>query len=347
MINILIIGAFGFDTMDTGGQPVKTRELYHALCRYYKIDKISTIETMGWRSHFFSFIISLIISIRKNDVIIMLPAHNGFKIISRILTTFKKPNTKLFYCVIGGWLASELKTLPSLIPVLSTFSGIWVETNSLRIDLINLGLNNVFCIPNFKSLKTLTPDELVYGNSKPLKVCTFSRVMREKGIEDAIKVISKINQNFDETIYTLDIYGQVDKEYFEDFEIIQESFPDYINYKGVVPPSESVDILKGYFALLFPTHFYTEGIPGTIIDAYAAGVPVITSLWLNYTDVFIEGITGRGYKFGVVSEFEKILYEIQLDPEKFSSMKLSCLEQAKKYHPDSVISTIARFIESE
>jgi hypothetical protein len=57
-------------------------------------------------------------------------------------------------------------------------------------------------------------------------------------------------------------------------------------------------VLKDYFALLFPTHFYTEGIPGTVIDAYAAGIPVISAKWESYSDVIDEGVTGIGYKDG-------------------------------------------------
>lgn len=30
-MKIGVIGAFGFDTLDTGGQPVKTRALYYGL----------------------------------------------------------------------------------------------------------------------------------------------------------------------------------------------------------------------------------------------------------------------------------------------------------------------------
>lgn len=37
---------------------------------------------------------------------------------------------------------------------------------------------------------------------------------------------------------------------------------------------------------------YTEGIPGTLIDAYCAGVPVVSALWLNYVGVFEDEVTG-------------------------------------------------------
>ena len=66
-------------------------------------------------------------------------------------------------------------------------------------------------------------------------------------------------------------------------------------------------MLKNYFLLAFPTKFYTEGIPGTILDAYAAGVPVIASKWESFFDVIEEGKTGIGYEFDNQKELEKIL----------------------------------------
>lgn len=46
--------------------------------------------------------------------------------------------------------------------------------------------------------------------SEPLPLCTFSRVMKEKGIEDAVNAVKSVNKYFGRVVYTLDIYGQVD-----------------------------------------------------------------------------------------------------------------------------------------
>lgn len=50
-MKIGIIGAFGFDTLDTGGQPVKTRALYHGLTERYGRQNIEFVETMGWKKN--------------------------------------------------------------------------------------------------------------------------------------------------------------------------------------------------------------------------------------------------------------------------------------------------------
>lgn len=100
--------------------------------------------------------------------------------------------------------------------------------------------------------------------------------MKEKGIEDAINAVKTVNKEAGRIVYTLDIYGQVDSRQTQWFENLKNTFPDYIKYRGLIDYDKSVDVLKNYCVLLFPTHFYTEGIPGTILDAYAAGIPVIS-----------------------------------------------------------------------
>ena len=92
-----------------------------------------------------------------------------------------------------------------------------------------------------------------------------------------------------------------------------------------------MDVLKNYFALLFPTQFYTEGIPGTIIDAYAAGVPVISSEWESFADVVDDNVTGIGYEFKNNDELIKILENIAADPSLILSMKKNCLTKAEDF----------------
>lgn len=105
---------------------------------------------------------------------------------------------------------------------------------------------------------------------------------------------------------------------------------------------ESVETLKNYFALVFPTLFYTEGIPGTIIDAYAAGLPVISSKWESYDDVIEDNITGIGYKFGSDDALVETLEMIKSNPQKIIDMKEACLRKAKDFSPKVIVSGFIR-----
>ena len=161
--------------------------------------------------------------------------------------------------------------------------------------------------------------------------------MKQKGIEDAINAVVAINEEENKTSYSLDIYGPIDPAETEWFEELMAKQPEYIKYMGVVSQDQIVDTLSRYFALLFPTRFYTEGVPGTIIDAYASGLPVIVSKWQSYKDIVEEEVTGFAYEFGNTDEFEAILYHIIQNPSLINSLRENCREYAKRYSADEAI----------
>ena len=170
--------------------------------------------------------------------------------------------------------------------------------------------------------------------------------MEEKGIEDAIRAVSEINKEANKHVFELDIYGPVDDSYVEQFKRLELNFPSFIRYKGIVPFNESVQILKKYYLLLFPTHFFTEGIPGTILDSFAAGVPVIAARWESFNDVINEGNEGLGYQFGDYEEFKNILKKAGENLDFVGNMKENCLNKAKKFRPEAIITTFLNEIEN-
>lgn len=337
---ITIIGFFAFNTEYNGGQENKTRALADLLSNKLGKDNIYTVDTLGWKKRPLRLFIKTFTTIRKSNAVIMLPAENGVKIFSELLLLFRKKNTKLFYSVVGGWLPELTKRNKKLRNNLSKFDGIWVETKSMQNSLIKQNLKNVITVPNFKNIQPISSKELKTEYKKPFKICTFSRVLKEKGIEDAIEVIKKVNEKYNETIYELDIYGRIDTEYKTEFDEVMKDTPEYIQYKGVVPYNDTVNTLKDYFLLLFPTHYKTEGIPGTIIDGYASGVPVVSAKWNSYDDVIIDNITGLGFKQNDNEDLEKELIKIIEKPEIIVNMKKECLKEFKKYTEDYMYSLI-------
>ena len=90
---------------------------------------------------------------------------------------------------------------------------------------------------------------------------------------------------------------------------------------------------------MFPTHFYTEGIPGTIIDAYAAGVPVISAKWESFDDVIEDYVTGIGYEFNNINDLKRKLFDIIRSTRQINSLKLNCIKKSKQFLPNKVIKT--------
>lgn len=338
-----VIGHFGFGENLLNGQTIKTKNVTQELEIHFGEEKILKIDTHGGVKLLPNIILKMIKAFRSCENIIIFPAHNGVRIfvhLCNVINIFFR--RKVHYVVIGGWLPSFIRNRGILKFGLKFFTGIYVETSTMKKELEKLELNNIEILKNFKKIKILSSSELESIYDRPYKICTFSRVMKEKGIEDIVDAVISINKKNRDKIYELDIYGQVDKEQEEWFENLKKSFPDYISYRGIVQSDESVEVLKKYFLLVFPTRFFTEGIPGTILDAYAAGVPVVSSRWESFFDVVDDGCTGIGYEFGNLKELINTLEQISDFPEIIVEKKFKCLNKAKEYVPELVLQSLIK-----
>lgn len=346
MRKITIVGHFADGKDFNDGQTVKTRNVYKALSEHYGEQEIQKVDTCGFKSRIVSFIFENIKSFSAVRNAIIMPAHNGVKVFVPFFSFLKLFfKTKLNYIVVGGWLPEFLKAHNFIAKLLKKFDGIYVETSSMKDDLEKEGFTNIFLLPNFKYITPLNEDELIYNENPPHNLCIFSRIMEEKGVEDAIDIVKQINGEAGKTIFTLDLYGPIDDGYKARFEEVKANMPDYVNYKGVIDSEKSVNTIKDYFALVFPTKFYTEGVPGTLIDAMAAGVPVISALWVNHKDVFFEGVTGWGYEFNNLNQLKDLLLKATKNPNEFLSMKKTALAQVKDFEPNKSISKLIKRID--
>lgn len=336
-----VCGHFGIGFQMLNGQTIKTKIITDELKHQLGEDQVAVVDTHGGLKAIPKIFGQSWKLFSSCETVVMLPAYNGLRILTPVYSFYNMFfHRKIQYVVIGGWLPSFIEKHKWLTGMLKKFDGIFVETKTMKIELEKQGFQNVQLMPNFKNLPILKPENLNYQIERPYKLCTFSRVMKEKGIEDAIKVVTDVNEQIGHIVYCLDIYGQIDTRYRERFVELQKSFPWYIQYKGKVPFDKSVATLKNYFALLFPTQFYTEGIPGTVIDAYAAGVPVIASMWESFSDVINNNVTGIGYEFSNNKELETILVYIADNPAEWNRLKGATLEEAKNYSPQKAIAPL-------
>lgn len=337
-----IIGHFGFGLNCLDGQTVKTKIIADQLCKIYGGDKIIKYDTHGSLKSLLKAPFVCLSAMLKSKNVIILPAHNGLRIYAPLLSFIKKfSKTKLHYVVIGGWLPEMLGNKPHLEKCLKKFDAIYVETVVMKKALQDKGFKNVTVMPNCKDLTILKEDKLVYTTGQPYKLCTFSRVMKEKGIEDAINAVKRVNEKFGKTVFTLDIYGNVDAGQKEWFDQLQITFPEYVKYCGAVQFDKSVEVLKNYFALLFPTFYDGEGFAGTLIDAYSAGVPVIASDW-RYNREIVNDSVGLVFPTKDVNILCAILEKCKSDPMAINNLKINCLKESKKFLPETVIKILTQ-----
>lgn len=339
MKKICVCGSFGFGKTNLNGQTIKTKIVTEYYREVYGEGEVLAIDTQGLRN-FILVPLKLFFMFLKCKNIIILPAHNSLRLLSPLCRLFQGfSGKKTHYFVIGGWLPHYLPKHHIVFWGIKAFLGIYVETNTMKDSLEQLGLKNVMVLPNCKKLDIETNAENTVSYP-PLKLCTFSRINRMKGIGDAVTVVDEINKELGDVKVTLDIYGRVDDGEHEWFEGLQDHLPQGISYKGTIEYDKSVSTLRNYHALLFPTKYFTEGIPGTIIDAYAAGLPVIASKWESCGDVVENQITGFVYEFENNQALKNTIIDILENPNKLFAMKNECLKTAIEYLPENVMNRI-------
>ena len=337
MKKVGVCGHFGNSKNCLNGQTIKTKIVTNELINILGESDVYTLDTFNWKKNPIKLLIKCFSLFKKCKNIIMLPAHNGVKVFSRLFLLINMFfRRKLHYIVIGGWLPEYLKSNPKTAKRLMKFDGIYVEVLSMKKALDAVGFTNTFVMPNCKKLDILAESELCFYREPPYKLCTFSRVCREKGIEVAVEAVKNINSKLGKTLYSLDIFGQIDSDYIARFEELKVDFPDYITYAGSVPFDCSVATLKNYFALLFPTFYSGEGFAGTLLDAFAAGLPVVASDW-KYNSEIVDETTGIIYPCERFETLEEVLEYIAYKPDKLSLLKMNCIKQASCYLPEKVV----------
>lgn len=340
MKKIGILGHFGGKEEFFDGQTVKTKVLYEELSRVEGI-KLYKADTYYVRRNPFKYMFQTVKMLLLCESVIVLLSRPGMRIMFPFLYYWKKLfKVKIYHDVIGSTLEKCVDRYKHWRKYLSSFEANWVEFQSMCDGLTEQGVENVSVLPNIKRLEAISGFDEECFWKKPVKFCTFSRVIKEKGITDAVETICKINEEYGETVAKLDIYGPVYEDYKEEFESLKKCFGDSIRYCGIIDFNSSVDTLKNYDALLFPTFFIGEGFPGTVIDCYHSALPVIATDWNANKEIIKDGITGILYpndKFKDLSEAVKWAIE---NSREMIQMKWNVLEEVKKYDADTLIKII-------
>lgn len=347
MKKCLIVGKFAIEDKILDGQTVKCKTIYDELVIKYGESNISILDTYKWKQQPIKLFFRCIKSAKNHENIIMLPAHNGVKVFAPFLAILKKIYHKnIYYIVIGSWLYEKVKSSKKLKKSLLVFNNIYVETSSLKKQLESIGFKNVLLMRNYKKLTIVDLKKIKpFEKHTVFKMCIFSRINREKGILDAINTIRILkDMNYE---VTLDIYGMIEKEFELEFKTIVNNNKDIVKYIGIINSSESVNVIKKYDVLLFPTRYYTEGIPGTIIDSFASGVPVIASSWENCGDIITDNKTGLIFEFGNIDDFKsKIIYAYN-NRKIIYKMKKECINDAKRFCSVDTLNPLFKALDGE
>jgi len=342
MKKVAILGHFAIGVDKANGQTIKTKIVGTTLKQEIGEEQVDYYDTMGGWKFLFKMPLIMLRMLRGHKHVIIMPAYKGVHLIAPLIVLlnilFRR---KLHYVVIGGWLPSYVRKYPVLRWAVRRIDVIYVETQHMVEEMENEGYQNLMLMPNFKYIKITDEANLNIADTPPFQLCTFSRVMKEKGIEDAILAVRNCNDALGRQLFRLDIYGLVQKGQEQWFEQLMDQQPEEIRYCGIVPFGKSTEVLANYFSLLFPTHFMTEGFPGTLIDAMAAGVPPIASDCPSCKEIIADGFSGLLFPMGDVDKLTDRLMSCANNPSVINNMRVQCIKKAREYMPENVIKVLS------
>lgn len=333
MKSLLVLGYFGYNTNQLDGQTVKTRDVYRLATEQFD-GRVEHYDTEDFRFNKFS-ILQMFGKLLCCNTLFYLPAHNNLKYIFPIVFLLSLVfRFKIHYFVVGGWLREYISDMPMHRYMLKHISGIHVETKRLKRELEEYyRFGNVDMFPNFRFFD-FEPERFP---SDKLRLVFMARINKMKGLDWIFAMASYIEKYKLQHLFSLTFYGPIhdeDQEYFS-HEISKYSFAEY---RGVLQPDEIYAAMNDYDVLLLPTHYYTEGLPGSIVDAYISGLPVIVTEWKHSREFVEDGKSGYIVPFidGELDFIDRVLY-LEKNRDILASQQDYALHKRMEFAPPSII----------
>lgn len=326
--NILIIGYFGFKTNQLDGQTIKTRNVYELIKRNYSHqDKVNYLDTEEIKTSPIKAIYNLFVRPIAANKIVYLPGETNLNKYFLFLYTLSKFTRKeIIYPVVGGWLPQFLKNNKRLSTKLKKIKVLLVETERMKIELESMGFDNINMLENFRIT------DFIPSTSKPIHNFNFvfmARIRRDKGCDIIFEAVNKL-QSQTETKFDIDFYGGISENYKSEFLAKVEKSTN-IHYKGIVQPSDVYNTLSKYDCLLLPTYYDGEGFPGSIVEAYISGIPVIVSDWKDLATFVEEEKTGFIIPPRNSNALEERMRYLLTNPNLIPILKKNILKEANKF----------------
>lgn len=333
---LLVLGNFGYQYNQLDGQTVKTRNVYELVSRY-KPGMVEYFDTQCLHKRPW-MILRMCYLIIGCDTLLYLPAQNNLRYFLPLLYLL----SKLFpfgivYIMIGGWLPEFLSAHNHYIKYIASMRCVFAETETVQRELEQkFDLSNVDLLPNFRMVDT-ADGGMTENKDAFLRIVFMARIMKQKGLDYMFTLAKYICDNGLSRDMQIDFYGQIAKDDRSYFEENLKKYSSCSHYMGELQPNEIYGTLSHYDVLALPTHFYTEGFPGSILDAYISGIPVVVTEWKHAHEFVKDSVTG------IIVPFEKgedqfvlafrLLYR---EPKFLQELKINVRDVRKNYMPQHI-----------
>lgn len=346
MGKIVVIGAFGLINNQLDGQTVKTRNVCQLL-RSYSSDEIMDVDTQGMRRNPL-LIFRMIYRLIKCHTAIIIPARKSLTYLFPVVYIMSKIfRFNIILICVGGWQLEYFKgdsvTRPHVLQLkmCKKIRAFLPEMEKVNNDLKReFGFQNTEVFLNFRHINPLISNR---NETETLKLVYLGRIQKRKGYETIFNFVDNLkNKPLNITVI---FFGQIDKCDIEEFSSLVNRYSDYVKYEGELSPDQIQDRLSYYDVLLFPTTYYTEGLPGTIIDAFSAGLPVIATNWKHAEELICNEKDGFIVPFSDgQDEFNDRIVFLYNNRKILSDMKQCSRNKALLFSEEIAWQTLSKYL---
>lgn len=329
--SFLIIGYFGYIDGQIDGQTLKTRNVYKLMKKMY--NNVSYFDTQSLKKSYLAYLkLFFLIFFSKN--VVLLPGKNNLsKLFSGLHKISAMMNKNIIIFAVGGWLSEFLAENKSIELRMRQVYHIFVESDSMKRRLINHNEildSKISVFPNFR-ISTYVPK--LSTNTDVFRIIFIARITIEKGCEKVFDFLHfyKENKSLFKKCIKVSFYGPIDKSYETSFFENIKIYNDIASYKGVVEAQEVFKIIGEHDLTVLPTNYPGEGFPGTIVDSYIAGVPVVVSNWKDLPELVVTGKTGYVFDLDKLPDFYSAIQSLVNDEDTLLMMKRNSLERSGLY----------------
>lgn len=343
-MRILFLASIATKRNHFNGEVNKSKDLLDAMKLYYKLKACNLTNQF---TRLFSITRFLLLAKFWNpDFVFIGKSPFGAAVALKLLRTFKFPLNNVVVYSYGRGLEGYYQDKIHNIDDFSKVKCLIVENKAAAESFEKFGCTNIATFPCVKKTYELLP-KTFQGAKETLKAIFFARVTVDKGVLMAIEAVQSINKRAGFAKFSLTISGScVDKALMEKILTICNADPN-IKFIGT---SLSITGYKSYVELsefdlnVFPTMFFHECAPGSVVDMFIAGVPTASSDFQGY-QYMLNDEFAYIFKQGSLESLICCLESIYRDQEKLFKKRSLCFEQANKYSYQSFLNFFKKITE--
>ena len=232
---------------------------------------------------------------------------------------------------VGGFLPSSRRYGSlSLWLAKRTFlrcSAVYAETPQTHRDLG--GSPGIRWLPNTRDIAA--PPEKRRGEVR--KLLFAARLRMDKGLVEALEACRSLPEGCH-----LDVFGPVMRD--TDLSLF-EGHPR-ASYGGELEPEELIRALPEYDLLLFPSYYKGEGFPGSVLEVFQCGLPVIATNWGSIPDLVRHEVNGLLVEPRSADSLKAAILRLLDDPELYRRLCEGAREQGEVFRSGRWYDEVAR-----